>query len=338
MSNCPHLPRIAILGSGSWGSALACLLAPKCDELILYGRNSKTANEINVQHTNAHYLKEISLPENIRATLNLTDVLSSDLILFVVPTSATRATAELLSELGDIPKSTPLISCAKGIERDSGKRMSEIIADFFPNNPTLVLSGPNHAEEVCKRLPTCAVIGSKDPSLNTKMQELISTNRFRAYTSDDVPGIELGGALKNVYAIAAGIADGLGLGDNATAALVTRALAEMSRFGIQLGGRQETFIGLSGVGDLMTTCFSPHSRNNRAGHLLAQGYSLEETSAKLGMVAEGIPNTRSIYEASKNCNARTPIIDEVYAILYKGKSAMEALNQLLTRNPRPECD
>ncbi|HEX7260500.1 MAG TPA: NAD(P)H-dependent glycerol-3-phosphate dehydrogenase, partial [Luteolibacter sp.] len=257
------------------------------------------------------------------------------LIIFAVPTSATRGMAETLSA-AKLSPATTLLSCAKGIEKSTGDRMSQVLREVFPENPIAILSGPNHAEEIATGMATCAVIGSEDHDLAVRIQELFTFPNFRSYTSDDLAGIEFGGAVKNVYAIAAGMAHGLGLGDNAVAALVTRALAEMTRLGTALGGRAETFSGLSGVGDLIVTCFSEHSRNHRVGFALGKQKTLEEAVAALGMVAEGVPNTLSIHEAARRVDVRTPIIDAVYSILYQGKSVSLAMKELLTRDPRPE--
>ncbi|MBT8037542.1 MAG: NAD(P)-dependent glycerol-3-phosphate dehydrogenase [Verrucomicrobiae bacterium] len=330
------ITRAAILGTGSWGTALACLLASKLDEVCLIGRNQKTVDEINNHHTNAHYTPDETLSTNIIASSDMAKAAEYPLVLFVVPTSATEATARQLTEIG-LPKETILVSCAKGIA-SSGERMSEIIHAQLPDNPLAVLSGPNHAEEVSRTLATCAVIGSTDQAIAEKLQETFTTHFFRCYTSDDVAGIELGGAMKNVFGIAAGIADGIGLGDNAIAALVTRGLAEMTRLGTVLGGRMETFIGLSGIGDLMATCYSPHSRNNRVGKALGKGGQLDDIIANLGMVAEGVPNTKSIHDAGSKANVRTPLIDAIYEILYENKPAADALEELLTRDTRPETD
>jgi glycerol-3-phosphate dehydrogenase (NAD(P)+) len=327
--------KAVVLGAGSWGTALAMILSQHFKDVVLIGRSVEQAEEINTFHTNTRYLPKVKLPENIRCSTDLTESKSAEIILFVVPTSSTRETALKLAEIG-IPSSIPLISCAKGIERGTGTRMSNIIFETLPNNPIAVISGPNHAEEVAENLATCTVVGSIDQSLNCQLQEMLSTPFFRTYTSQDVAGMELGGALKNVFAIAAGIASGMGLGDNAIAALVTRGLAEMTRLGIALGGQPDTFIGLSGVGDLMTTCYSPHSRNNRVGKALGQGMSLKEACDRLGMVAEGVPNTLSIYEAARAINIETPIIDAVYEILYQNKPARQALQELLTRDPKAE--
>lgn len=329
------LTSATILGCGSFGMAMATLLTPKLDAVTLVGRDPETIRAINDQHRNPHYLSEIQLDPKITATLDPSSALGAPLIIFAVPTSATRAMAQFLAEAG-LPESAILLSCAKGIEKHTGDRMSQVLREIFPENPIAALSGPNHAEEIATGMATCAVIGSEDHELAVRLQELFTFPHFRSYTSDDLAGIEFGGAVKNVYAIAAGMAHGLGLGDNAVAALVTRALAEMSRLGIALGGRMETFAGLSGVGDLIVTCFSEHSRNHRVGLALGKGKTLEEAVATLGMVAEGVPNTSSIHEAARRMGVRTPIIDAVYSILYEGKSAPLAMCELLTRDPRPE--
>ncbi|MEY3896113.1 MAG: hypothetical protein RLZZ214_1633 [Verrucomicrobiota bacterium] len=325
----------AILGSGSFGTAMAKLLAPRLESIVLIGRDPASAAIINRERRNPYYLSDILLQENVRASTVPADALGHPLVLFAVPTSATREMASTLAAAGLSPAAV-LLSCAKGIEKSTGDRMSQVLREVFPQNPIAVLSGPNHAEEIAAGMATCAVIGSDDHALAVRLQELFTFPNFRSYTSDDLAGIEFGGAVKNVYAIAAGMAHGLGLGDNAVAALVTRALAEMTRLGIALGGRVETFSGLSGVGDLIVTCFSEHSRNHRVGLALGGGKTLEEAVAALGMVAEGVPNTLSIHEAARRVGVRTPIIDGVYGILYEGKSAPLAMRELLARDPRPE--
>jgi glycerol-3-phosphate dehydrogenase (NAD(P)+) len=333
-----HLPftSAAILGAGSLGTALAKLLAPKLESILLVSIESECVDGINREHRNPKYLTSTVLPPHIRATGDHRAALDMPLVIFAVPSAAIRSEAAKLAALGLSPD-TPLLSCAKGIERNTGERLSQILRDVFPANPIGILSGPNHAEEIAADLVTCAVLASNDAQLADALQDLFTLPHFRAYTSDDVAGVELGGAVKNVYAIAAGMAHGLGLGDNAVAALVTRALAEMTRLGVALGGRQETFAGLSGVGDLIVTCFSEHSRNHRVGLALGNGQSLEVAVAALGMVAEGVPNTLSIHDAARKAGVRTPIIDAVYSILYQGKPAAVAMRELLSRDPRPEC-
>lgn len=325
----------AILGSGSFGMAMAKLLAPKLANIVLIGRDPETAESINTSHRNPHYLSEVELDPHVRASTRLEDALDCPLVIFAVPTSATREIATKLAVAG-LSTDTVLLSCAKGIEKNTGERLTQVLREVFPDNPLAALSGPNHAEEIATAMATCAVIGSDDHDLAVRLQELFTFPHFRSYTSDDLAGIEFGGAVKNVYAIAAGMAHGLGLGDNAVAALVTRALAEMTRLGTALGGRMETFSGLSGIGDLIVTCFSQHSRNHRVGLAVGKGQSLQEAVSSLGMVAEGVPNTLSIYEAARSAGVRTPIIDAVYGILYEGKSAPLAMKELLTRDPRPE--
>ena len=325
----------AILGTGSFGTALASLIGHRLPEVAMISRDPATVESINISHRNPRYLPDIELPNTVRSEIGMTRASLHPLILFCVPTSVTRQAATDLAEAG-LPEETVLVSCAKGIERGTGDRMSVILKGVFPNNPVAVLSGPNHAEEIARNLATCAVIGCTNEALASKLQELFTAPHFRSYTSDDLAGIELGGAIKNVYAIAAGIAAGLNLGDNAISALVTRALAEMTRLGVALGGRVETFAGLSGVGDLIATCFSVHSRNHRVGLALGQGKTLDDAVNALGMVAEGVPNTLSIHEAARDVGVRTPIIDAVHAILYQDMPAAWGLSQLLNRDPRPE--
>lgn len=327
--------RPVVIGSGSWGTALAVFLAQKCPKVHLVGRNRELAETINRTHCNSRYLPKALLPGNLIATTDESLVSRADLVLFVVPTSATRETAEKLAAFS-IPESAVLLSCSKGIELSTSKRMSQIIADSFPANPIAVLSGPNHAEEIAQGLPAAATIGCPDETAAAALQDIFSNDRFRSYTNHDLAGIELGGAIKNVFAIAAGVTMGLRLGDNAISALVTRALAEMTRLGTDLGGEPETFAGLSGLGDLIATCFSVHSRNHKVGLALGEGKSLEEAVNELGMVAEGVPNTRSIYEAARRVGARTPILDVVYAVLYENVPPAEALDRLFCRPPRRE--
>mgnify|MGYP002784640993 CR=1 FL=1 len=328
-------PSIAIIGSGSFGTALAFLLGDRCHRITLIGRDPHVAEEINSKHRNPRYLSEAPLHHHITASTRLADAASHSLIIFSVPTSATRSTAQELAAIGT---TAALVSSAKGIERNTGDRMSQILREVFPRNPLAVISGPNHAEEIAHRLATCAVIGSHNAELASALQQLFTLPHFRTYTSTDIAGIELGGAIKNIYAIAAGIAAGLGLGDNAIAALVTRALSEMTRLGTALGGQKETFTGLSGIGDLIATCFSHHSRNHRVGLALGQGKALDEAVASIGMIAEGVPNTLSIYEAARAAGVSTPIIDAVHSILYQDRPAALALRDLLSRDPKPEND
>jgi len=327
--------QVVVIGSGSFGTAMARLLQSKVDRIHLIGREQAVADSINRDHRNSHYLTDIELAPHVTASTEMGAAVDADLVIFAVPTSGTRKAARSLATVG-LPTAVPLLSCAKGVEMETGERMSEILHEVFPAHPVAVLSGPNHAEEIARGMATCAVIGSADVELAQRLQDLFTLPHFRSYTTDDVAGLEFGGAIKNIYAIAAGMAHGLGLGDNAVAALVTRALAEMTRLGTALGARPETFSGLSGVGDLIVTCFSEHSRNHRVGLAIGRGDTLEAAVASLGMVAEGVPNTRSIHQLARRNEARTPIIDAVYRILYDGQPAAEAMRDLLSRDPRPE--
>jgi glycerol-3-phosphate dehydrogenase (NAD(P)+) len=331
------MKHVAVIGAGSWGTALAFTAAQKTDRVTLWGRDEKIIAEINHRHTNARFLPDTPLPSAIRATGSMADVKDADLVMMVVPSRAFRSVCDQLARTG-LREDAILLSCTKGIEKETGMRMTEIMHEVLPPQPTAVLSGPNHAEEISRRLAAAAVIGSNDAKSAQRLQLFFTLPWFRSYTSDDVTGIEWGGAVKNVFAIAAGISEGLGLGDNARAALVTRGLAEMTRLGMAAGGRFETFQGLSGVGDLIVTCYSSHSRNNRVGNLLGRGDKLDDIVAGMNMVAEGIPNTESIYFAARRFGVRTPIIDQIYAILYQNKPSKEALTELLSRDPRPEMD
>ena len=333
----PASPRVVILGCGSWGTALGSILAHSASEVTLVGRDREVLEDINSNGRNERYLPGGKLDPSIRATDEIASAAEADIILFAVPSAATRDVSGKLACLSLRPDAI-LVACSKGIERGSGKRMSEIIGEILPAQHLAVLSGPNHAEEVCKGLATATVIGSRDDAVLSHLQPLFTSPTFRSYTSHDVTGMEWGGAIKNVFAIASGIASGLGLGDNATSALVTRGLAEMIRLGTALDGRPDTFTGLSGVGDLIATCYSNHSRNFRAGISIGKGKTIEETLAASGMVVEGIPNCQSIHEVARRAGVRTPLIDTLYSVLYEEKSANAALQELLTRAPRSETE
>ncbi len=328
----------AVLGSGSWGTALAFAAAQKCPRVTLWGHQPGAAATINATQQNNRYLPGITLPDAIRATADFADLAGAQLVLAVVPSKALRQVALDLRASGQLHPEAILLCCIKGIEMNTGLTMSGVLQEIFPHHPIAVLSGPNHAEEIAKKLAAAAVIGSRDETVSLRLQEFFTLPWFRTYRSTDVTGIEWGGAVKNVFAIASGISEGLGLGDNARAALVTRGLAEMTRLGMAAGGRFQTFQGLSGVGDLIVTCYSKHSRNNRVGRLLGEGRPLPDIISEMNMVAEGVPNTESIHAAARRYNIRTPIIDQMFAILYEGKPCAAALTELLSRDPRAEQD
>jgi glycerol-3-phosphate dehydrogenase (NAD(P)+) len=257
------------------------------------------------------------------------------MIVFVVPSVALREIAGRLQPT--LPNEQRiLLSCTKGIEHGSGLRMSEVLEETLPNRAVAVMSGPNLAHEVASNLPTATVLGCGDSGLAASLQSQLGTSRFRVYTGNETVGIELGGALKNVFALAAGVADGLGLGDNAKAALITRSLAELIRMGTAMGGKTATFYGLSGAGDLMLTCYSERSRNHSVGRRLGEGEGLKQITSSMKMVAEGIPTTRSAYECARKLNVDTPVIDQVYAMVYEGKKPIDSLQELLRRDQKPE--
>ena len=327
-----------VFGAGSWGTALASSLAQRGLKVQFWGRDAGLMEEMGRTRRNSRYLPGLQLDASIRVTSRFEDLEAAELLVFVVPSRGIHEVVRQAAAAGVGGKGSIVLSCTKGIELDSGMRMSEILAESFPEAGLAVLSGPNHAEEVAQRMATAAVVASADPVVSRAVQECFTLPWFRCYTSEDVVGVEWGGALKNPYAIAAGIAQGLNLGDNAVAALVTRALAEMVRLGVAKGGQMETFYGLSGVGDLVATCYSEHSRNHRVGVALGGGQTLEAITHSTSMIAEGVPNTRSLHQAARAAGVRTPLLDSIYDVLYGGKSPPLALKELLGRDPRPEAD
>jgi glycerol-3-phosphate dehydrogenase (NAD(P)+) len=331
------MKHIGILGAGSWGTALGCLLAENTPEVSLWAHLDEDAERLGRDRENKPLLEGVKFPDNLQPTSDLAATLRAPVVLFVVPSKVMRPVAQRVARSG-LPRETVLVTCTKGLELDTGKRMSEILLEHFPQNPVAVLSGPTHAEEVGRKTATAAVVGSNNIALARDLQKLFDYPHFRAYRNEDVTGIELGGALKNIYAIGAGISDGLELGDNAKAALVTRSLAEMIRLGICLGGRPETFQGLAGIGDLMVTCFSRHSRNRRFGEMLGQGKTVEEIRELMNSVAEGYPTTASVHQQARKLEARTPVLDALHQILYGHLSPEDAIQTLMTRDQRHEID
>ena len=326
--------RTAVLGAGGWGTALAMLWAKRGNAVVLWGHNRERIEHLRHKRENVDYLPGIQLHDSICLTSDLSDCVGAELVVFVTPSMALRSVAKEMKN--SLTSSSILLSCTKGIEHGTGLRMSEILADLFPQNTIAVLSGPNLAAEVARELPTAAVLGCRNTECAEELQQYLGTPRFRIYSSDETTGIELGGALKNVFAIAAGIGDGFGLGDNSKAALVTRGLAELLRLGTAMGGQARTFYGLSGAGDLVATCFSQLSRNRRLGEKLGQGHSLDQIIASTKTVAEGVPTTRSAYECARRLNIETPIIDQIFNILYQNKKPAVALKELLARDQKSE--
>jgi glycerol-3-phosphate dehydrogenase (NAD(P)+) len=325
----------AILGAGSWGTALAWLWGKDGRQISLWGHDGERVARMRETRENNHYLPGIKLPRSVHVTSDLSDCIRADLIVFTTPSTAVRKVAtQLRGAIGNVR--AVLLSCVKGIEHGTGMRMSQILGELFPEQKVAVLSGPNLAMEVVRNLPAATVIGCNDAECAMCLQGALGSPRFRVYTSQEVTSIELGGALKNVFAVAAGISDGLGLGDNSKAALVTRSLGELVRLGIAMGGSAEAFYGLSGAGDLIVTCYSDRSRNHTVGKRLGRGELLTQITQSMRMVAEGIPTARSAFECARQLNIETPIIDQVYAVLYEQKKPTVALEEILSREQKAE--
>ena len=327
-----------VIGAGSWGTALAALLSWRGLKVQFWGRDADLMAQIHETRRNSRYLPDLILPPEITVTSDVGALQPADMLVFVIPSKAVRGTAELVAQSPAASRARVLVSCAKGIELETGRRMSEMIGESIPGVPLAVLTGPNHAEEVARQLATAAVVACADDEIAKAVQSCFTLPFFRTYTTDDIIGAEWAGAMKNPYAIGSGIAHGLNLGDNTLAALITRALAEMVRLGVAEGGKVETFYGLSGVGDLIGTCYSVHSRNHRVGVMLGQGRPLDEIIASTRMVAEGVLNTASLYRAAQARGVRMPLLDEINAVLHQGKSPREGMRALLSRDPRPEAD
>ncbi|MGH8047462.1 MAG: NAD(P)H-dependent glycerol-3-phosphate dehydrogenase [Chthoniobacterales bacterium] len=327
--------KVSVIGAGGWGTALAVLLSEGRDLVRLWAHSPETADEIRTARTNSQYLPGISVPASVHPTNDLAEAADADLLVMVLPSRAFREVTAALANTG-LAKDTVLVSCTKGIEHETGCLMTQVIEECMPGCRTGVLSGPNLAAEIARGIPAAAVVGSRLPELLPALQETFSFRTFRAYSSDDVAGIQLGGALKNIFAIGAGASDGLRMGDNAKAALVTRALAEMMRLGVAMGGRRETFAGLSGIGDLMVTCFSKHSRNRGFGERLGRGESAQAIQASMKMVAEGVPTATSALQCAQRLGIEAPITAQVHAVLEGSCSPLEALSALLDRPPKPE--
>ncbi len=327
---------ISVMGDGAWGSAIANLFANNSHNVKLWGPFPDYLQEMAKTGKNPRFLPQISFNSSIKFSADIKDTVSdSDLIILALPTQYQRKLIEDIKPFFN--NKTIIVNIGKGIENNSLERLSEVTKEILGECKYVVLSGPSHAEEVSKGTPTAVVAGCLDKETGELVQNLMMNNSFRVYYTDDYIGVELGGALKNVFAIAAGIADGMGLGDNSKAALVTRSIAEMSRLGKVLGGRYETFSGLSGIGDMLVTCFSKHSRNRFVGERLGQGIKMPEIQKELGMkVAEGVKTTKSSYDLAKKLNVETPIIDELYKALYENKLPALCIKDLMERSAKPE--
>lgn len=335
------MKKITVLGAGSWGTALAIVLANNGWPVNLWCRTQEQKEQMIMKRENTKYLPGVVLPGNITISSNLEEVLTDPsplCIVFSVPTNAVRETLNKVKHL--LKSSTILVNTAKGIETNTLKRLSEVFEDELPgiSDRFCVLSGPSHAEEVARGVPTTVVAASSIRKVAEKVQDIFISPQFRVYTNPDVIGVEIGGALKNVIALATGISDGLGYGDNSRAALITRGMTEIARLGVKMGASPLTFAGLSGIGDLVVTCTSMHSRNRRAGIALGQGKDLETVLKEMGMVVEGVNTTRSINKLKEKYDVELPISQEVYNVLFKGVSPREGVVNLMTRMRKHEME
>ncbi|MGM7635398.1 NAD(P)H-dependent glycerol-3-phosphate dehydrogenase [Bacillus sp. Hm123] len=332
--------QIAVIGAGSWGTALALVLADNGHDVRLWAHNPARIQEINEQHTNHQYLPGVDLPTNIVGYHSMAEVLDEiDLIVLAVPTKAIREVLQVIQQ--HQKQSLTIVHVSKGIEPDTLLRISEMIEEEMAKElceAVVVLSGPSHAEEVSLRHPTTVTVSSKSMEVANKVQDLFMNQHFRVYTNSDIVGVEIGGALKNIIALAAGISDGLGYGDNAKAALITRGLAEIARLGTKMGAKPLTFSGLTGIGDLIVTCTSVHSRNWRAGNMLGQGKKLEEVLANMGMVVEGVRTTKAARQLSAKYGVDMPITEALHRILFEGQDAKSAVDELMARMKTHEME
>ena len=329
--------KIVVIADGGWGTALATLLAGAGHEAAMWTIHPDYARQMARKRENTRFLPGIRLPDSLTVTGNPDVFEGAELLVEVVPTPYLRTWLGAIER--EAVRGIPLVSATKGIENKTLKRPSEIIVELLGERPIAVLSGPSHAEEVARGLPASVVAASEDEGVARMVQDVFSTDTFRVYRTDDVVGVELCGALKNIIGLAAGVCDGLGFGDNTKAALLTRGLAEIARLGVAMGARAETFRGLAGMGDVITTCVSPHGRNRAVGMSLAAGKSLEDIQADMhGMVAEGVFTTRSAVALAEKTGVEMPITREVYRILFEGKSPRRAVADLMTRELRSETE
>lgn len=327
---------IAVIGDGGWGTTLAVLLSKKGHKTSLWGFFPEYVGQLRAARENVKFLPGIRIPDSVKITHSLEDALrDARITVLAVPSQFVRGVLDMLKNSG--VRSTAIISAVKGIENSSLKRMSQVIEECIRPEKLAVLSGPTIALEAANGVPTTAVAASADADFASEAQQIFMTDRFRIYTSPDVAGVELGGSLKNIIAIAAGASDGLGFGTNTKAAILTRGLVEIVRLGVAMGARAETFYGLSGLGDLATTCMSSYSRNRWLGEEIAKGKKLRDLIGSTDMVIEGVVTAKSAYELAKQYSIEMPITTEIYKVLYENKDAKIAVNDLMTRSKKGEC-
>lgn len=327
--------RISVLGAGSWGTALAVLLCNNGHEVTLWSIDQREVAMIDEKREQVEKLPGVQIPDRIAVSNDLESSMAGrELLVLAVPSIYVRSTARMMQSYAE--EGQMIVNVAKGIEEETLMNMTDVIEDEIPNARVAVLSGPSHAEEVGRGIPTTVVVGAKDKETAEYVQDAFMNAKFRVYTSPDMVGIELGAALKNVIALAAGIVDGLGYGDNTKAALITRGIAEITRLGMAMGGRAETFGGLSGIGDLIVTCTSTHSRNHNAGYLIGQGHSYQEAMDEVKMVVEGVYSAKAALRLAQKYEVEVPITEQVNRVLFDGVPAGEAVLSLLVRDKKSE--
>ena len=331
------MARIGILGAGSWGTALAILLHDNGHDVTVWSIHEEEVETLNTTRRHERKLPGVEIPEGILFTTDMKETMSDkDVCVLAVPSPFIRSTCQKMKQY--VRAGQIIVNVAKGIEENTLYTLTDIIEEELPYADACVLSGPSHAEEVSRRLPTTCVVSSRTRKTAEYLRSVFVSPVFRVYISPDKLGIELGGALKNVIALAAGTADGLGYGDNTKAALITRGIAEIARLGIKMGGKPETFYGLTGIGDLIVTCASVHSRNRKAGYLMGQGYTMEEAMKEVQMVVEGVYSAKAALELSRKYQVEMPIVEQVNKVLFEHKNAEEAVKELMLRDKKIESD
>ena len=325
---------ISVIGSGSWGTAISVILAKNGHNVKLWSRSQQTTDELSTTHENKKYLPEVEIPCNVTFTSDISKCAKADVVVMATPSHTIRSVASQLSPF--VADGQIIVSISKGFDEEKYMRLSQVIQEEIPNATIAAMSGPSHAEEVSKGLPTTNVVANEDINVAKYIQSIFNSESFRIYSSDDIIGVELGGALKNVIALCAGISDGLGYGDNTKAALMTRGIAEIMRLGVAMGARFETFSGLSGIGDLIVTCTSMHSRNRRAGIIIGQGKTAEEAQKEVKMVVEGIKTAKAVHFLAEKYGIEMPISNEAYKVLFENMPATDCVKNLMTRDMRNE--
>jgi len=330
------MAKVSVVGSGSWGTAMAVMLAENGHSVTLWSYFPEESESLKKHRENLAFLPGVAIPETVTFTSQIADCVPADLVITASPSHAMRNTAKALAAVA--PEGQVVLNISKGLEEDTLKTLSEILHEELPRCEIAVMSGPSHAEEVSRRIPTTNVVAARCEEIANRIQDIVMNDRFRIYTNPDVLGVELGGSLKNVIALCAGILDGMGLGDNTKAALITRGIVEMARLGVAMGAKEDTFHGLSGIGDLIVTCTSMHSRNRRAGILIGQGKSVSEAQAEVKMVVEGVKSCRAAYALAQKLGVEMPIVEQAYRVLFEDMSPKEAVANLMQREKKHESE